>query len=307
VAIMTKTAVRIVWIVAGMLICLSVGTAQAQTQRVNASRGEKCAEEGAVCNFQGGGTVYYGVGNTWIARPNSSGGIRCTNEVFGDPAPNRVKSCFVERNPTVTASQGVRCAEENQTCTFFGRGTVYYGAGNTWIVQEHTNGVNCSNTVFGDPAKDRVKACFVVLDSGLPRGVKCANENQRCQFNGPASVHYGAGAAWITQGHTGGVDCSNAVFGDPAKDRPKMCYVETAVAQPLGVRCAVEGGTCTFQGVATVYYGSGRVWVQQRHTGSVACTNMVFGDPTPNVAKSCFVQATGGPRGRGRGLARGQQ
>jgi hypothetical protein len=285
-------------------IALYAGTAliQAQTQRVDAPRGNKCADENGVCNFQGGGTVYYGAGKQWVARPNSAGGIRCTNEVFGDPAPNQAKSCFFERNTTVSASQGVRCAEENQHCDFFGRGTVYYGAGNQWVVQTHANGVGCNNGIFGDPARDRMKACFVVLDSGLPRGVQCAQEGQRCQFSGPASVHYGNGSIWITQGHTAGVNCSNDVFGDPAPNRPKSCYVELAVAQPAGVRCANEGGTCRFQGVGTVYYGSGRTWVFQRHTDTVACTNMVFGDPTPNAAKSCVVQAT---PNRGGGRARG--
>jgi hypothetical protein len=288
-------------VLSAVALCVGALFVQAQTQRVQAPRGTKCADEGGVCRFQGGGTVYYGAGKQWVARPNSASGIRCTNEVFGDPAPDQVKSCFFERNVTVTASQGVPCAAENQHCDFFGRGTVYYGTGNQWVVQTHTNGVNCSNEVFGDPATDRVKSCYVVLDSGLPRGVQCAQEGQRCQFTGPASVHYGNGSIWVTQGHTGGVDCSNNVFGDPAPNRMKSCYVEVAVTQPSGVRCANENGTCRFQGTGTVYYGSGRTWVFQRHTDSVACTNMVFGDPTPNVAKSCVVQATPARGGRARG------
>jgi hypothetical protein len=287
---------------AGVAICSADSVLALQTQRANEARGTKCADEGAVCNFRGGGTVYYGTGNQWVARPNSSGGITCSNEVFGDPAPNRVKSCYVDTNITATASQGVRCADENQVCSFSGRGTVFYGVGNAWIVQSHTDGVNCSNVVFGDPARDRAKSCFVLLDSGLPRGVKCAEENQRCQFAGPATVHYGSGASWVTQGHSGGVNCSNSVFGDPALNRAKACYVEPAVSQPAGVRCANEGGICRFQGVGTVYYGANRVWVMQRHTNSVACTNTVFGDPALNTAKTCFVaQEQQGPQRGQRG------
>jgi len=271
----------------------------AQLQRVPEPRGNKCADEGGVCNFRGGGTVFYGVGDLWFSRPNSAGGLPCTNQTFGDPAPDKVKSCYVDTNATATSSQGVQCADENQVCTFSGRGTVYYGAGNTWIVQSHTDGVNCANSVFGDPARDRRKACFVVLDSGLPRGVKCADEGQRCQFVGSATVHYGTGASWVSQGYTGGVDCTNRVFGDPAANRAKSCYVEPAVNQPAGTRCANEGGTCRFQGVATIYYGAGRVWVMQRHTDSVSCSNTVFGDPAPNTVKSCFV-ALDQQGGRGR-------
>jgi hypothetical protein len=288
----TTSAVRTAYVVVVLTtvtVFLSFAVLLGQTQRVTGSRGTKCADEGGVCNFRGGGTVYYGVGNSWIARPNSSSGVRCTNDVFGDPAPNRTKSCFVERVQTLVASEGVRCAEENQTCTFYGRGSVYYGVGTNWVAQAHTDGVECTNEVFGDPAPDRTKACFVLLDSGLPRGVRCANEGQRCTFRGPASVHYGVDGAWVTQGHTNSVNCTNNVFGDPIQDRVKSCYVETAVTQPSGQRCAGEGGVCRFRGVGTVYYGAGRVWVHQRHTDNVSCSNTVFGDPVPNVAKSCFV------------------
>lgn len=274
----------------------SAVSAQRRTEILNTPIGAKCADEGGRCNFDGPGTVYYGAGKNWVARPNSPSGIRCTNEVFGDPAPNQVKSCYYV--VTRRDLEGVRCAEENQTCRFSGRGAVYYGVGDAWVFQVHNDGVVCSNDVFGDPAPNRVKSCFVVTQSGLPRGTRCGNEGQRCRFRGPATVHYGAGAAWVSKGFVDGVVCSNDAFGDPSPDVVKSCYVELGVSAPEGSRCASEGGLCRFQGTGTVYYGAGRSWVYQRLNGPVECSNEVFGDPFFNTAKSCFVMVNQRRRSR---------
>ena len=51
--------------------------------------------------------------------------------------------------------------------------------------------------------------------------------------------------------------------------------------------CAPEGGTCSFSGTREVRYGAGNSFVSKTVTGSTACTNAVFGDPIPNVVKSC--------------------
>jgi serine protease len=51
--------------------------------------------------------------------------------------------------------------------------------------------------------------------------------------------------------------------------------------------CAKEGGTCTFSGTRQVRYGANNVYVTKTFTGSTACTNGVFGDPTPGYAKTC--------------------
>jgi hypothetical protein len=51
--------------------------------------------------------------------------------------------------------------------------------------------------------------------------------------------------------------------------------------------CGKEGTTCSFTGTRQVRYGANGVYATRALTGPVACTNAVFGDPTPNVAKSC--------------------
>lgn len=52
------------------------------------------------------------------------------------------------------------CASENGTCSFSGIREVWYGAGNQWRVAPASNGVSCSNSVFGDPAVGVGKACY---------------------------------------------------------------------------------------------------------------------------------------------------
>ena len=56
-------------------------------------------------------------------------------------------------------------------------------------------------------------------------------------------------------------------------------------------RCAGEGGTCVLPGgiSATVWYGANTNWaVQNNVSGSIACTNAVFGDPLFGTAKACY-------------------
>ncbi|QJE03260.1 S8 family serine peptidase [Massilia forsythiae] len=70
----------------------------------------------------------------------------------------------------------------------------------------------------------------------------------------------------------------NAALGTSATTTPST---------PTWTACASEGGTCSFSGIREVRYGSGTTFVSKTVNGSVACTNAVFGDPTPNVVKSC--------------------
>ena len=53
-----------------------------------------------------------------------------------------------------------KCAGENQHCSFSGTKTVKYGHGTDWSTKTKTNGVQCSNGVFGDPKPGQVKECY---------------------------------------------------------------------------------------------------------------------------------------------------
>ena len=51
------------------------------------------------------------------------------------------------------------CANENGFCSFSGTALVRYGANGVWATQTYTNGVACTNAVFGDPISGVVKTC----------------------------------------------------------------------------------------------------------------------------------------------------
>src|SRR5207249_11513081 len=53
------------------------------------------------------------------------------------------------------------CANEGGHCSFSGTMQVVYGANGTFTSpRQFTGGVDCNNTVFGDPVPGAVKACF---------------------------------------------------------------------------------------------------------------------------------------------------
>ncbi len=51
----------------------------------------------------------------------------------------------------------------------------------------------------------------------------CANEWQHCSFSGTRDVRYGVEGKYATKTFTGGVACTNSVFGDPAYGAVKKC------------------------------------------------------------------------------------
>jgi hypothetical protein len=129
----------------------------------------------------------------------------------------------------------------------------------------------------------------------------CANEGGTCSFSGTHEVRYGTSTKYVSRIVTGSTACSNAVFGDPAPGYGKSCtYSSDTASAPSApttpsvtwTACASEGGTCTFSGTRQVRYGSGTTFATKTFTGSAACTNAVFGDPTPGVAKSCSYSSS---------------
>ncbi|MBE9070885.1 hypothetical protein IQ260_30060 [Leptolyngbya cf. ectocarpi LEGE 11479] len=91
-----------------MALAVIPSEASAQSRRVNEPHGEKCAEEGGICFFQGTRDVYYGVNGTggqpdrWVVQSHA-GAARCDNSTFGDPAVGIPKSCYVVGGSRVVA------------------------------------------------------------------------------------------------------------------------------------------------------------------------------------------------------------
>jgi hypothetical protein len=108
---------------------------------------------------------------------------------------------------------------------------VRFGANGRYVTfQVSAPGIQCSNTIFGDPIRGTPKHCdFQLFASGnappQPTAIYCAPEGGFCGFAGGGWVEYGAGSEVTSGFFTGGTRCSNDVFGDPAPGQRKACYL----------------------------------------------------------------------------------
>lgn len=73
----------------------------------------------------------------------------------------------------------------------------------------------------------------------------------------------------------------------------------TPTSPPPGAwtKCANEGSACTFGGTQRVRYGANSIYNYGIFTGSVQCSNSVFGDPVFGTAKECYYQTLSPPSG----------
>jgi len=69
----------------------------------------------------------------------------------------------------------------------------------------------------------------------------------------------------------------------------KSCSFTVTVTAPSSnwTFCAAENQFCAFSGTKQVRYGANGFYATKTVTGSIACTNAVFGDPAYRVTKSC--------------------
>ena len=160
--------------------------------------------------------------------------------------------------------------------------------------------VNSSGAVAGS-SYDRVSGTYratmwnVTVVPPVDEWTFCAAEGGVCVFTGKMDVRYGANGSFVVKRLTNSTACTNKVFGDPAPNTPKECAIRTPPTPPPTnwTFCAPEGGVCVFKGKMDVRYGANGSFVVKTLTNSTACTNKVFGDPAPNVAKSCSLPHTG--------------
>jgi probable HAF family extracellular repeat protein len=187
----------------------------------------------------------------------------------------------------------VACALEDQTCDFTGTREVRYGANDVYAYRTLTGPVACDNAVFGDPLPGVDKACSLATDTSLPTSwTFCANEDQTCVVSGNREVRYGASGKFAYRAVTGPVQCSNAMFGDPAPGVDKTCSFANGDTPPAAwIDCALEDQQCAFTGTRQVRYGANGTFAYQTLAGPVQCGNGVFGDPLPGVDKACGYAA----------------
>jgi hypothetical protein len=263
---------------------------------------------------------------SYASKSGVTGSFNCNDATFGNPAPGATKVCaYVASSggnpvtPPATPPPGaIGCAGEDATCLLPAgvKATVYYGANNKYFNKvDVTGSVVCSNATFGDPIYGVVKSCSYVANTappvtppGIPpaSAIGCADEDATCLLpvGAKATVYYGANNKYFNKtGVTGSVVCSNAVFGDPIYLTAKSCsYVVEGSTQPPpntppantppsnAVTCAAEDGNCVVPAgtTATVYYGANNKYFYKTNvSGSLACSNAVFGDPIYLTAKGC--------------------
>ncbi len=152
------------------------------------------------------------------------------------PTPSPTPAPSPEPAPTPPAPDDATwtfCSHEHERCSFTGSKQVRYGANGTFTEpRTFVDGVDCTNAVFGDPIRGVQKRCEV-LATGPTEWSFCSAEHQRCSFTGSEDVRYGANDTF-TEPRTfvDGVDCTNAVFGDPIRGVQKRCEVRTGGSAP---------------------------------------------------------------------------
>lgn len=190
-----------------------------------------CAVEGQTCDFKGSMQVRYGTSTTYVERA-ATDGVACSNAVFGDPVVGTVKTCWRAEPATSSAFDPTRwtlCATENATCAFDSQREVRYGTPAQAVTRLLSASTACSNGIFGDPVFGTVKSCWVAAPvAAATAWTACAAEGQFCAFSGERRVRYGSGASFTIATVSNGVDCSNAVFGDPLLGTVKSCSYAVA-------------------------------------------------------------------------------
>ena len=112
---------------------------------------------------------------------------------------------------------------------------VAYGANGKFNRKTAMSGrVNCENSTFGDPVQGRCTSLATSSPLVGPAGYTYAvPEGAHISFSGLADVAYGDRGKFNRKtGVNGGIDCTNAVFGNPDPGVQKACYILPTSARP---------------------------------------------------------------------------
>ena len=87
---------------------------------------------------------------------------------------------------------------------------------------------------------------------------------------------------------------ANYRLGGPTSRGPTAMLTGTGLPTDAA-SCASEDGTCFVSGLRELWYGSGTSWaVTPVNNDAVSCSNALFGDPAPTVAKACYTRPYSG-------------
>eukprot|EP00340_Litonotus_pictus_P011728 CAMPEP_0170536490 /NCGR_PEP_ID=MMETSP0209-20121228/102175_1 /TAXON_ID=665100 ORGANISM="Litonotus pictus, Strain P1" /NCGR_SAMPLE_ID=MMETSP0209 /ASSEMBLY_ACC=CAM_ASM_000301 /LENGTH=1131 /DNA_ID=CAMNT_0010837859 /DNA_START=122 /DNA_END=3516 /DNA_ORIENTATION=+ len=258
-----------------------------------------CGNEGQNCSFQDTAIVRYGVAGKYYYK-EATNGISCSNTIWGDPAVGISKSCsyhhFVYTKHPVGQGNWKKCGQEGGHCSFTGLTMVRYGANNSYIFKEATDGISCSISHWKiDPIVGVLKSCYYyVYDYGSTTDDEawhyCGKENGGCYFMGTTVMKYGHDTRWVYKEVTNGITCSNTVLGhDPAVGIQKSCYYLRNFKKETWVECGTEGQTCSFPGNTVIRYGKNGHYIYREAKNSIDCSIGYWGsDPIVGTFKSCY-------------------
>ena len=163
----------------------------------------------------------------------------------------------------------------------------------------------CGGSDRGQAGAVSAGSSVLLAEAVAETWIKCADEWGTCTVPGTAQVRYGLSGQYATKTASGSIGCNNNVFGDPFPGADKICEYLSSTPSPTPspaptptpapipapgtgwTQCAVEEGLCSVPGTTQVRYGLNGTYAALTVTGSVVCSNSVFGDPLPGADKIC--------------------
>jgi len=116
-----------------------------------------CAMERSTCKFSNTAMIAFGVNGRFNYKI-ATDSISCSTSIFGDPAYGITKACFYK---TLVGPPGYTfCSDEWAVCSFSGTRKIAFGIDGSFNYKTFSSPVNCTTSVFGDPAYGFRKACF---------------------------------------------------------------------------------------------------------------------------------------------------
>lgn len=175
----------------------------------------------------------------------------------------------------VFAQSWIKCADENDICTFTGTRQVRYGLNGNYITLTATGSIACNDNAFGDPQPGVGKICEYPSSSSTPPSV-------------PAPIPSPTPAPAPAPAPTPAPAPAPAPTPAPAPLPPTPTPLPTPTPSSVNwVKCADENQFCMFIGTRQVRYGATGAYAMRTVTGKIMCSNDTFGDPAPGRTKTC--------------------
>ena len=192
------------------------------------------------------------------------------------------KQCACEHN---AHSTHLDCTKTSSCdCT----GMVRYGHADTWSESKAVNGsIDCSNTIFNDPAEHQAKECECVksCDATIPPANGVIGDCTDTLYSGLTCQPV------CNPGHTlvGRSSCSDGTLtAATCRVTWQRCACEHD-AHSTHADCN-ETNICLCTGL--VRYGHADTWSESKEVDeSIDCSNAIFNDPHPHQAKECQCQS----------------